>query len=380
MNGFLSNAGRDENSSTGFQEWANVYLKVPRALGITTLVLDHTGWDTSHSRGTSRKPDEFDIVWKVGVKRRFSRRDTGQLKLKLLKDRDSLVDRDGFDIVIGGEPFQFQVEAADSTKNDLSSGQEKTFALVTQNSNNHMGTPRKSINELFNGSKSRADKNIKSLVKMDLIYQPEGSTDYWIVDPVSYSSSESPEDSDPNSASDPSAGLPMASGEGVPGSRSFRSGPQDPAHQTTPHGSVRMGDFDNRSDVDGGGIKTEGESVSRIENHADATLIVKTKDILEAIEHLNYNQRRIQILKSVASVLLAHPMLPATTKKERLDDDIAKILRLVEKEGVKINRKAFITALQVLEDEFSFLKVLEEKVRWLVNGKSSCDFDEEWAS
>jgi uncharacterized protein YqgV (UPF0045/DUF77 family) len=73
-------------------------------------------------------------------------------------------------------------------------------------------------------------------------------------------------------------------------------------------------------------------------------------------------------------------MLPATTKKERLDDDIAKILRLVEKEGVKINRKAFITALQVLEDEFSFLKVLEEKVRWLVNGKSSCDFDEEWAS
>lgn len=67
LSGFLSNAGKEENSSTAFQEWANTYLKIPRAMEKTILAIDHTGKDGTDSRGTSRKSDEFDIVWSVKV-------------------------------------------------------------------------------------------------------------------------------------------------------------------------------------------------------------------------------------------------------------------------------------------------------------------------
>jgi hypothetical protein len=197
LNGFLSNAARDENSSTGFQEWCNVYLKVSRALEMTTLVIDHTGWDGGHSRGTSRKPDEFDIVWKVHVKRKFSRSKVGQLDLKLVKDRDPLISGERLTFNMGGHPFRWQVKSAHTAGDDLSEDQERTFELVKQNSENEVGTPRKDINELFNGSKSKADNAIKHLCKENLIYQREGSALYWTVDPSSrFESDSSPDEND----------------------------------------------------------------------------------------------------------------------------------------------------------------------------------------
>ncbi len=356
LNGFLSNAGRDENSSTGYQEWSNVYLKIPRALEITTLVLDHTGWDGSHSRGTSRKPDDFDIVWKVDVTRKFSRRDTGQLKLKVLKDRDSLVDRDGLNIVIGGEPFQFQVEAADSMEHDLSSEEKKTFALVTKNSNNQMGTPRKSINELFNRSKSRADRSIKSLLNKNRIYQPEGSTDYWIVDPVSDSSSESLEDSDPNSASDSSVG--MASGEGVPGSRSFRTGPPDSAPHTGPDKPLEGTKDENDTNF------KEASIADRKSNLAEK-VVIRTEDVLEEIETLDFNPRGVEVLKAVASVYLDHPMMTLTTLPPLLEKQRKTIIGLAKQEGVTINSADLDKADSVLRGNSTFVAAIRKRIKKL---------------
>lgn len=234
QNGFLSSAGRDENSSTGFQEWANVYLQIPRSLDMTTLVIDHTGWNDTHSRGTSRKPDEFDIVWKVKVKRKFSRSQVGQLELKLLKDRDSLLDNKCLTFEIGGTPFQCQANSTHAEESGLSDDCKKAYNLISQNSKAGIGTPRKSINELFKPSKSKADNAIKDLLKENFIYQPEGSKLYWIVDSsVDYSNNpESPESLDQESTSDSSVNVANGNGEGVLGSRSLRTGPMDPASPT----------------------------------------------------------------------------------------------------------------------------------------------------
>lgn len=132
QSGFLSKAGRDENSATGFQEWANVYLEVPKVLEMTTLVIDHTGWDGTASRGTSRKPDLYDIIWKVKVKKKFSRRKVGQLELKIVKDRDSLLPYDCLSFEIGGDPFQFKANATVAKSSDLSDDQEKTLSLISK--------------------------------------------------------------------------------------------------------------------------------------------------------------------------------------------------------------------------------------------------------
>jgi hypothetical protein len=232
LNGFLSNAGRDENSSTGFQEWANTYLKVPRRTEITTLVIDHTGWEGTHSRGTSRKPDEFDIVWNATVKEEFSRGVVGEIQLKAKKDRDSVITKDCLSFVIGGTPFQYEVTSDSKSDNDLSEDEQKTYDLIVQNSSNGVGTRRKDINQLFEESKSRADKTIKSLLKRHLIYQKGESSHYWTLDSILDSPSNAKSPVSPDQNSNLYSSEEEVDGEGVQGVQVPRTGPPDPAPYT----------------------------------------------------------------------------------------------------------------------------------------------------
>ncbi len=366
QNGFLSSAGKEENSATGFQEWANVYLEVPKVLGITTLVIDHTGWDGGHSRGTSRKPDQFDIIWKVKVVRSFSRRSVGQLELKLVKDRDSLISEDCLTFEMGGDPFQFRSDVTDTKSDDLPDDQKKTLSLISQNSKDQIGTRRKDIDSLFNGSKSRADKTIKALLAGDVIYQPEESKLYWIVDSSMDSSSntESPENSNQGPELDSSVDAVNGNGEGVLGSRSFRTGPIDPVPRTEPNDSSENEENNDTS------IRKE----SAVLEHCPERSITENEElILEAIESSDYNERGVEVLTMVASILFKHPMLLTDLSKGARQHMRSTVISLAEEQGVELTEADVLKALKLLFKDYSVLELLERKVKDLMFSTSTAN-------
>ncbi len=321
--GFLGNAGKEENSSTGFQEWANVYLQIPRAMGITTLVIDHTGWDGSRSRGTSRKPGEFDIIWNVKVNKKFSRTKIGEVKLNVIKDKDHLLSEHKLSFTLGGTPFKFEkVKTSDSSEDELSDAQEKTLGLIVENSRNENGTPRKSVNELFNGSKSKADTAIKFLLEKNLIHQKEGSSLYWASDSLDSSVAKSPEN--PKSPDTNSDSLV----NGVKGEGSEGPGPLGPDPKTL--------------------------SPTEIENLKEYRL----EDVLDEIDALDYNERRIKILKAVASLFFNNPFRMSLLKSK---DGVEELLSLLKVEGVEIEKFALGKALRVLIEELFFDKILKHR-------------------
>ncbi len=328
LSGFLGNAGRDENSSTGFQEWANTYLEIPRAMGITTLIIDHTGWDGSRSRGTSRKPGAFDIVWSVKVKKKFSKTQIGEVQLNVIRDRDHLLSVHKLNFVLGGTPFKFEkVKTSDSSEDELSDGQKNTLDLIVENSRNENGTPRKSVNELFNGSKSKADTAIKFLLEKNLIHQKEGSSLYWASDSSDSSVAESPESPDTNTDSDTNSD---SLENGVKGDGSKGPGPLGPDLETlTP---------------------------TQIENLKHYNL----KGILEEIDTLNYEERRINILKDVASLFFNTPLLILFIKSKGGVEDV---LSIAKEQGVEIGRDALTKAFQVLMKEFHFHIILDHRCK-----------------
>ncbi len=323
LSGFLANAGRDENSSTGFQEWANIYLQIPKDMGITTLVIDHTGWDGTRSRGTSRKPDHFDLIWNVKVVKKFSRTKIGEIQMKETKDRDSLLVHHKLNFVLGGTPFKFdKVKTSDSSEDELSDAQEKTLGLIAQNSRDNKGTQRKNINELFNGSKSKADGTIQSLIEKELIYQDEKSRLYWASDSSQSSVSTSPENPkspDPNSDSL----VNRVTGEGSKG-----PGPLGPDPKTL--------------------------SPTEIENLKE----YRIEDVLDEIDALDYNERRTKILKAVASLFFNNPFRISLLKSK---DGVEELLSLLKVEGVEIEKFALGKALRVLIEELFFDKILKHR-------------------
>ncbi len=320
--GFLGNAGTDENSSTGFQEWANVYLQIARAMGITTLVIDHTGWDGNHSRGTSRKPGEFDIIWNVKVKKKFSRTQIGEVQLNVTKDKDHLLSVHKLNFVLGGTPFKFEkVKTSDSSEDELSNGQKNTLDLIVENSRNENGTPRKSVNELFNGSKSNADTAIKVLLEKNLIHQKEGSRLYWASDSLDSSVARSPESPDNNSDSDTNSD---SLENGVKGKGSKGPGPLGP-------------DLGTLSPTEIGNLKIEN-------------LKEFIESILARIDNLDLPRRGTEVVKAVASVYLNDPNL---TQLLRSEDGVQEIISLVKAQGVEIEVWELIKATNVLTQKFS---------------------------
>ncbi len=365
QNGFLSNAGRDENSSTGFQEWANVYLKIPRAMEMTTLVIDHTGWEGTHSRGTSRKPDEFDIVWNVTVKKEFSRSVIGELQLRAKKDRDSVIPKNCLNFVIGGTPFQYEVAGAPDSDDDLSKDEQKTYDLVAKNSRNDVGTRRKEINQLFNSSKSRADKTIQALLKGHLIYQDQESKLYWTLDSILDSPSNfesSNQDSHLNPSEGSSDSEEGVEGEGVPGSRSFRTGPQDPP-PLPKEGIPREENNSEDNKQENLTLDPKAEEVSNEDESTEDNDAVDATNIMNRIDTLDYSPRGIEVLKTVAIVFIENPMLMIPPLPGSEQQEINRALSLAEQEGVKISKGDLSKALRVLEDNFRFTEIVREEIR-----------------
>lgn len=223
--------------------------------------------------------------------------------------------------MLGGTPFEFESKAPESTKDDLSDDQEKTLNLIIKNSKDGNGTRRKDINDLFSGSKSRADKTIKFLLEENLIYQSEGSSLYWTLDSLNSSSAKSPKDSDTSLDSPKNK---------VEGDGSRGPGPKGPDPRTLPH--------------------------TRSELLEECAL----EHILEKIDALNYKERGTEVLKAVASVYLNDLNLIHLMGTEGY---IETVISKVKAQGVEITIRDLAKALRVLNEEFSFEKTVRYKSR-----------------
>ncbi len=105
--GHLSTCDLDEDSSDDFEKWARFFLDLPRAYGWTSMVLDHTGHAGTHARGSSRKSQSVQVVYKVEKKEPFDRTSTGRQKLTREKDRLAYLP-ESVEVALGGYPFGFK--------------------------------------------------------------------------------------------------------------------------------------------------------------------------------------------------------------------------------------------------------------------------------
>jgi hypothetical protein len=86
---FLASAGMDENSSNDVAGWAVAYTHPARDRGITVLLLDHVPHEGSHARGSTRKKDEVDVMWRLHNTQPFDRDSVGEIVLHREKDREA---------------------------------------------------------------------------------------------------------------------------------------------------------------------------------------------------------------------------------------------------------------------------------------------------
>lgn len=101
--GFLAADGRDENISNDISAWADAYSKPALRRHISVLVLDHVPHEHERERGSSRKRDEMDVVWKLTKIGDFDRDQTATLSMTRQKDREGwLPEKLTFEV--GGDP------------------------------------------------------------------------------------------------------------------------------------------------------------------------------------------------------------------------------------------------------------------------------------
>jgi len=85
---FLADNGLDENSSNDISTFSSHYLHPARRRDITTLVLDHVPHEGNHARGSTRKRDEVDVMWRLSRISPFDRECVGSIALNRVKDRE----------------------------------------------------------------------------------------------------------------------------------------------------------------------------------------------------------------------------------------------------------------------------------------------------
>ena len=107
--GFLSLAGLKEDASDDFEKWARFYLDHAREQGWTSMVLDHTGHNATHARGSSRKTQAVQVAFKVEKPQSFDRTSSGRQKLTREKDRLAYLP-EKIEVSLGGTPFGLKLK------------------------------------------------------------------------------------------------------------------------------------------------------------------------------------------------------------------------------------------------------------------------------
>jgi hypothetical protein len=128
---FLASAGMDENSSNDVAGWAVAYTHPARDRGITVLLLDHVPHEGSHARGSTRKKDEVDVMWRLHNTQPFDRDSVGEIVLHREKDREAwLPPSVRFSVGGGSGGFVFKRSAGtieETAEGDLTSRQKQAL-------------------------------------------------------------------------------------------------------------------------------------------------------------------------------------------------------------------------------------------------------------
>jgi hypothetical protein len=118
---FLASAGMDENSSNDVAKWAVAYTHPARDRGITVLLLDHVPHEGSHARGSTRKKDEVDVMWRLHQTQPFDRDSVGEIVLHREKDREAWLPP-SVRFSVGGSPQGLVFKRSAGTIEETSEG------------------------------------------------------------------------------------------------------------------------------------------------------------------------------------------------------------------------------------------------------------------
>jgi AAA domain len=118
---FLASAGLDENSSNDVAKWAVAYTHPARDRGITVLLLDHVPHEGSHARGSTRKKDEVDVMWRLHQTQPFDRDSVGEIVLHREKDREAWLPP-SVRFSVGGSPQGLVFKRSAGTIEETSEG------------------------------------------------------------------------------------------------------------------------------------------------------------------------------------------------------------------------------------------------------------------
>jgi len=86
--GCLADAGLDENVSNDIARWAVAYTHPAREREVAVLLLDHVPKEGGSARGSGRKKDEVDVMWRLTNPQPFDRDTVGRIALRREKDRE----------------------------------------------------------------------------------------------------------------------------------------------------------------------------------------------------------------------------------------------------------------------------------------------------
>jgi len=101
--------------SNDIARWAVAYTHPARERGVAVLLLDHVPKEGVSARGSGRKKDEVDVMWKLTNPQPFDRDTVGRIALRREKDREGwLPELVGF-TVGGSEENDFIFERSEGT-------------------------------------------------------------------------------------------------------------------------------------------------------------------------------------------------------------------------------------------------------------------------
>lgn len=105
MISFLSLIGLSENDSTDVSGWFGRFVDPLTRQGRTAVVLDHTGHEGTHPRGSSAKVGKPDVVIRCKVVEPFDMNKAGKVRLSIYenKDREGMFPATGVYYAIGGD-------------------------------------------------------------------------------------------------------------------------------------------------------------------------------------------------------------------------------------------------------------------------------------
>ncbi len=166
---FLAASGVDENSNTDVSLWFSRVVRPLKDAGISVLILDHTPKDSEGPRGAGAKKAKVDVLWIQKVTQKFNREKTGEITLKLSKDREGWLPKTA-KFSMGGGVFTPSGIIEEPGTDDLTDSQRKILDFLEGR-----GSEGATWGELEAeiGSKGTLSRAINELARRNLISKRE---------------------------------------------------------------------------------------------------------------------------------------------------------------------------------------------------------------